>query len=267
MTPLPYLNVFRISGTDAAGFLHAQVAADTLALPDGQAGFAAYCSPRGQVIALLLVCRRGGDWLVITETGLANTVADRLRRYILRSKVSIDELPGTQVAGLNVGETAETGVMSFEAGRSRLRYALTGSGHADPGAVLHWRVEEIRHGISWLQGSTSEKFLPQMLGLDTIGAISFSKGCYPGQEIIARTRYLGKLKRWPVLLLLQANPPLNPGDACRLTSADNRVEAVVVDAVCEDGKSTIVRVVAPLGADGAVDAVEVNGLRWPAERI
>jgi len=267
MTSLPYLKAFQVSGPDAGGFLHAQVSADILALVDGQAGFAAYCSPRGQVIALLLVCRQGTGWFVIAEASLAEAVAGRLQKYILRSKVKIEARPEVQVAGLLADENSQAGVMSFKAGQLPLRYALTSSVPAAPDALLRWRHEEIMAGISWLQNSTSERFLPQMLGLDAIGAVSFSKGCYPGQEIIARTRYLGKLKRLPALLRLEGNPPLHPGEPCTLISDGIQAEGVIVDAVCPDGESTALRVVAPLEAERPIDAVGTDGMRWPACRI
>lgn len=267
MTPLPYLAVHRVSGTDAGAFLHAQLAADTASLSDGQACFAAWCSPRGQVIALLLVCRQDSSWFLVTDAGLATAVANRLRMYVLRAKVSIGAQPEIQVAGLLPDEAPAAGTRVFAPAHVPLRYTLTARGPEDNNALLRWRREEIMHGVTWLQEATSERFLPQMLGVDAIGAVSFAKGCYPGQEIIARTRYLGKLKRIPVLLELEGNPALHPGENCVLVSAGENIEAVVADAVCADGKSTTLRLVAPLEAECAVNAVEFADRNWPARRI
>ncbi len=107
-----------------------------------------------------------------------------------------------------------------------------------------------------------------MLGLDAIGAVSFSKGCYPGQEVIARTRYLGKLKRRPVLLELDGSPALKPGDDCLLFSVGESIEGVIVDAVSlENAVTTTVLVVAPLEADRPLSSLVHDAEQWPARRI
>ena len=267
MTPLPDLAVHKISGADAGSFLHAQLAADTAALADGQACFAAYCSPRGQVIALLLVCRRGSDWFIATHGSLAGQVAARLERYVLRAKVQIREQPDLQVAGVASTPAGAAERSLFKPGNLDLTYALVPAGAPDPAAVREWRHREILRYVVWLQSATSERFLPQMLGLDAIGAVSFSKGCYPGQEIIARARYLGKLKRRPVLVDIEGNASAGAGEPCAVISAGERIEGVIADSVCADGRSSTALVVAPLEAGGPVSFFESLGERFPARRI
>ena len=266
MIPLNYLTVHKVSGADAGSFLHAQLAADTAALADGQSCFAAYCSPRGQVIALLLVCRQADNWTVITQAGLASLVANRLRMYVLRAKVTIEAMPGKQVAGLFSNEDSAAGAVVFSPANVPLRYALTVAHNDDRAMPARWRRAEIMHGVIWLQNGTSERFLPQMLGLDAIGAVSFSKGCYPGQEIVARTRYLGKLKRKPVLLEADGVLPLNPGDNCTLISDGDKIEAVVADAVGTRDTGTTLLAVAPVEPDRPVNTLEWNAQRWPVRR-
>lgn len=267
ITPLPYLTIHKVSGVDAGGFLHAQLAADISALADGQSCFAAYCSPRGQVIALLLICRQDPAWFIITQASLASLVTNRLRMFVLRAKVTIEALHEMQVAGLNEHEIATARTAVFTPVGESLRYGLTAPGVEHGAAVQRWRREEIRRGISWLQSETSERFLPQMLGLERIGAVSFAKGCYPGQEIIARTRYLGKLKRKPVLLELDGGPALKPGESCVLLSAGARVEGVVVEAAGAEGTNTTLLVVAPLEAERPLNSLEYKGESWSARRI
>src|SRR3972149_6673645 len=97
MIPLPYLAIHKVSGADAGSFLHAQLAADIAALADGQSCFAAYCSARGQVIALLLVCRQDPAWFIVTEAGLASLAANRLRMVVLRANVTIEAIDNMQV--------------------------------------------------------------------------------------------------------------------------------------------------------------------------
>jgi len=267
MTNLPYLAIHRVSGADAGSFLHAQLAADVSGLADGQAGFAAYCSPRGQVIALLLVCRREPDWLIVTHASLAGSIAARLKLYVLRARVSIEAEKHLQVAGLLEQESAGTGAFVYAPRNLSLRYLLCAPGTLDQAALLRWRREEIVRYVTWLQTGTSERFLPQMLGLDTIAAVSYSKGCYPGQEIIARARYLGKLKRKPVLLEAAGNPPLSPGDECTLISAGEQAEGIVVDGVSADGRNSTLLVVAPLDPDRPLSSLRCSGETWPARRI
>ena len=267
ITPLPYLTIHKVNGADAGGFLHAQLAADISALADGQSCFAAYCSPRGQVIALLLVCRQDPAWFIITQANLASLVAHRLRMFVLRAKVNVEALPEMQVAGLHEHEIATDQAAVFTPGGVSLRYVLTVPQLQHGTALMHWRREEIRRGISWLQSETSERFLPQMLGLERIGAVSFSKGCYPGQEIIARTRYLGKLKRRPVLLELDGSPNLNPGESCVLISAGEQVEGVVVEVAGASGTNTTLLVVAPMEADRSLNFLQYKGESWSARRI
>jgi folate-binding protein YgfZ len=187
--------------------------------------------------------------------------------FVLRAKVTIEALHEMQVAGLYEHEIATARTAVFTPLGVSLRYGLTAPGVEHGTALQHWRREEIRRGISWLQSETSERFLPQMLGLERIGAVSFSKGCYPGQEIIARTRYLGKLKRRPVLLELDGSPTLKPGESCVLLSASERVEGVVVEAAGDEGTGTTLLVVAPVEADRPLSALAIGGESWSARRI
>jgi len=267
MTPLPYLAAHKVSGPDAGGFLHGQLAADTAALTGGQARFAAYCSPRGQVIALLLVCCEGPDWYFISHASLADPVAARLQMYVLRAKVQIEAQPGLRVAGLRADEAGPPGASVFEPGRPELRYALTAPAAAEDAAQSRWRREEILRHVIWLQEGTTERFLPQMLGLENIGAVSFAKGCYPGQEIVARARYLGKLKRKPVLVEVDGVVSVNPGSNCVLVSAGENIDGVVVDTVQTDQSSSVVLSVAPLEAGHPLNAFEYDGESRPARRI
>jgi folate-binding protein YgfZ len=137
---------------------------------------------------------------------------------------------------------------------------------ADPGPVSDWKAAELQQGVAWLDERTSERFIPQMLGFDRIGAVSFNKGCYPGQEIVARARYLGKVKRGPLQLRLEAETDaakrspagLETGAVVALVTGDDRLDATVVDHVrLPDGRALLF-LVAPLqGADAK--AVEIDG--------
>jgi len=283
MTPLPYLTLHRIGGADTEAFLQAQLAADVASLDVGASGFAAWCSHRGQVIAVFLVCREADAWILACDARLARTVFERLRRYVLRARVEFEALDGVVLAGLPPGEQGPPGQTVFEPQGVDLRYVLLdrqAQSKSPPDAtsrLRRWQVLELKHGITWLQPATSERFIPQMLGLEQIGAVSFAKGCYPGQEIVARTRYLGKLKRNPVLVEVDGLIPDVAGEPCTVFSEARILEAVVVEALAREpedenaavinGAKTLVLIVAPMEETTTIDAVEVAGRTWTARRL
>lgn len=265
MTPLPYLSPCRVSGDDAGAFLQAQLAADVASLGAGEAMFAAYCSPRGQVIGLLLVQHRGSDWLLAGHSRLMADIVQRLRRFVLRARVEILD-PAGMLAGLAGDPAPPAGMETLAPRGTGLRYAFGDCAAADAAAAA-WRWDEVRSGILWLQPETSERFLPQMLGLDRIGAVSFTKGCYPGQEVIARARYLGRVKRRPVWLEISGNHAPEPGANCVLQMAGSTVEGTIADVASAAGRRTLVVTVAPLEAAAAIAAIEFDGAVVAAQRL
>jgi len=270
MTLLSYLSVFQVSGADAGTFLHAQLAASTTGLKTGECTFAAYCNAKGQVIALLLVCRSGDDWLISIESSLAEPVMERLRKYVLRADVKIRLPEELKALGQDAGAAGETGATFFVPPGFPFAYHFAQSAENPPASISAWRYRELAHGVSWLQQETSERFLPQMLGLDALGAVSFNKGCYPGQEIIARTRYLGKLKRRPVLIEVDGLPDFAAGDDCYLNSGIQRVDSILVDgthSIDPDGNErTILLLVAPLDSAEPVSGISLGQKTLPARR-
>ena len=239
MIPLSYLTITRVSGPDATDFLQSQLTADIQAIAEGQASFAAYCTPRGQVLGLILVCRRNEDFLLIGATELLDSIIKRLKIFVMRSKVQFDELPDWRVVGLEANCPAPSGFDIFSAGDLPLFYALgSDSSLQTDDSVDHWKCLEFDQGIVWLDGQTTEKFIPQMLGQDKIGALSFSKGCYPGQEIVARTRYLGKVKRTPLVVTLKESAQAGSGSKLKMGYAEQSVSGVLVDSADTDASHT-----------------------------
>ncbi len=257
---LPYLSACRVSGTDTFAFLHAQLAADIAGLSDGQSTFAAFCSARGQVICLLRVQRRGNEASLIGAAGLLDQAVQRLRRFVLRSDVRFDAME-SRVAGMDSapeGESPDSG----------LDYAV-GTGVDDEAAATAWKARELRRGVLWLDSPTSERFIPQMLGLERIGAVSFSKGCYPGQEVVARARYLGTVKRQPALLRVQGPASPRPGQSVMVRGLNQNAEGTVIDSAPEpDAQGLVTVVVTSLAADEPVAFLEFeSGIRLGGERI
>lgn len=245
---LQYLSAARATGPDAASFLQAQLTADLSRLADGASGFSAYCDPKGNVLALVRVIRRGDDYLLIAARDLMESLLKTLGKYVLRAKVLFEPVEAV-VAGIGENE--------------RLDYALEpGDFSGEVEEVSDWQVRELRAGIAWLGPETSGQFLPQMLGFDRLGAVSFRKGCFPGQEVIARVRYLGKLKRLPFIASFKGTPGLEPGTEVDLLGEDGPAgSAIVVDSAAS-GDETVCFLVARNPEDRPVIALESGGKRF-----
>lgn len=251
-THLPYLAAVSVRGEDAGSFLQAQLSADLDPLQTGQSCLAAYCEPRGNVLAVLRVEKRENDYLLLLEKSLRDGVLKRLGMYVLRARVEFEALDDA-VVGKLVNEVLE--------------YDLVEAG-SDPGAGLveNWRAAELRRGLAWLGSQTAGQFLPQMLGLERLGAVSFKKGCFPGQEIIARLRYLGKLKRFPLLLRAASGLELAPGQEVTLLADSAEDKAAVVDCAL-DGDSRLVFVVTRLDPENPPLSMQVAGQNLAVEVV
>ncbi|GIX22756.1 MAG: hypothetical protein KatS3mg121_1539 [Gammaproteobacteria bacterium] len=225
LAPLTDRALLRATGEDAASFLHNQLAADLRGLGADAIQPAAYCNPQGRVIALPWLWRDdGGFWLSMPRE-LAEPVAARLARYILRSKVRLaaeaDRLGLGVAGGAALARLSETLGPAPPVGRWRRHGALDwlrlpGTARcvlwgpaADIAALFEalraagtpavgpdaWALADLELAIPEVWPETSERFLPQALGLERLGAVSLRKGCYPGQEVIARLHYRGQIKR------------------------------------------------------------------------
>ena len=268
MIALDYLTAICFSGADAGNFLHNPLSSDVLALSDGESVFACYCEPKGRVLALMLVCRAGEDYYVIMSSALAATVSARLKMYVMRAKVSIEVLDETTVAGLRERDAAEASVVlnisiplaGSTDSLSILRHATATDSNASLSDV--WKVSELEQGICWLCPETSSQFLPQMLGFDQLGAVNFRKGCYPGQEIVARTHYLGKVKRHPRLLHSVTGICPDPLEKIRISSDDKDYEAIIVDCGRDENDRICLFVVTRMDPELTAEQIEYQGQIW-----
>ncbi|MEJ2534178.1 MAG: hypothetical protein P8008_01540 [Gammaproteobacteria bacterium] len=230
---LPYLSVIEFRGRDAADFLHRQLSADIAGLPAGGSTFACLCQPKGRVIALLLAWRVDDAVRVICSADLAESVAAWLGRFVFRDDVQIALCDDWSVLGslaVIPGGSAEP--------IAGLHYAIAerDENDGDTASTAAFRAAELERGVAWLDARTSETFLPQMLGAEAAGALSYRKGCYPGQEIVARTHFLGRLKQRPVVIRAAAGAGLEPGG--RVTAQGGpggEAEASVVDRALDAG--------------------------------
>src|SRR5215469_14031231 len=249
---LDSLGVLRASGPDAVTFLQGQVSNDVARLNARQSLLAGYHNPQGRVIALLrLIEQAPQEVLAVLPRELIAGVAQRLARFVLRAKVKLsDESSQWTISGV-VGTAADTSGVT-----ASLPAALHAAGRSDGAIVVciaqqpapRWLVVAPRAAAQPLAGgatctpqlwgqlaiacgepqvyaATSEEFVAQMLNLDVLGAISFEKGCYTGEEVIARAHYRGRVKRRMQRFVSSGSRTLEPGDAAVL--GDGRLLKVV----------------------------------------
>lgn len=253
--PIDCLGVLAIHGADAVAFSHSQLANDVKALPNGHWQWNTLLQIQGRVLALALLARVADDeFLLVVPRDVRSDVRSTLARYVLRSKVRLEEDDALRVEGSlavpePVGAEAVARGGALDIGGGSLTITLAGRharqlviARADraPDASVDdaWRAADIGDAIPWVRAGTAGEFIPQALGLDRLAAYSVSKGCYPGQEIVARTHFVGRNKRALRRISAAAGHHLPaPGDRLHGT-ADGAGDpvAVVIDAMRIDGR-------------------------------
>jgi tRNA-modifying protein YgfZ len=223
-------------GADARAFLQSQLTQQLDDLRPNTPKWAAWLNPKGRVLALLLLVDREQDGLVaITHSGRVEAVRSGLQRFVLRSKVVID--PATDVA-VHLLNDALSDVPAADAqwGRFCFRFDTALLPPIEAVQALAWQRALIDARIAEIEPGGEDRFLPQPLGLDALGALSFKKGCYPGQEVVARLHFLGKSKRELIALCGSGAQAPAPG-ATLHGSADFSDDAVgdIVHAVNDQG--------------------------------
>ena len=208
-----------VTGADARAFLHAQLTNDIANLPPDRAALAGWCTAKGRLLATMLVIPSADGFFLQLARDLAPAVAKRLSMFILRSKVKIaDETEGWAQYGFWDADGAVTSVAwagdTVTVGVGERRFLKIGKGISQDCKAGEdaWTLQEIRAGRPWISAATQDQFVPQMVNLETIGGIDFQKGCYPGQEIVARAQYRGQVKRRMTRLELPQGTQLKAGD-------------------------------------------------------
>jgi folate-binding protein YgfZ len=265
MTKLGYLSVARISGPDASSFMQAQLSADVAILEPGEATFACYCSPAGKVFGLLLVCRLGDDFMVVAASSLLASILQRLRLFVLRADVELTPQAEVNVIGIEGCDSDAVGKQSVfrVPGVPDLGYLLSTNGQACDADPDRWKAMELRRNVAWLGPETTEKFIPQMLGYEKIAAVSFSKGCYPGQEIVARARYLGKVKRKPLIAEVEGMPEIKAGARLKVRRQGEWSGGTVVEHAISNERNLLLFIVTGVEPEVAAEQLEYEDQRYP----
>ncbi|MFT4246834.1 MAG: hypothetical protein QM581_02195 [Pseudomonas sp.] len=223
---LPEAEIVTLQGPDAVAFCQAQFASDAASLAVGHWQWSAWLTPKGRVIALFLLARPDEQTItLVLPDGDAGTIAEQLRRFVFRRKLRIEARGDLAAHGRLAAAPTGGNQLAIEPdrllfdlgtgdlGRTLCVQASTPQANSDTGLALAWRELDLRMGIPRLEASQREQWTPQQIGLDRLGAYSVRKGCYPGQEIVARTHFLGKAKR--STRLLETDAHAQPGDEVR----------------------------------------------------
>ena len=272
--------LIRASGEEAASFLHNLLTNDISHLAAGTARQAALCTAKGRMIASFLIWREGNDYLLMLSADILPAILKKLSMYVLRSKVKLSDataersLIGTVGASLGPAPAMVTapfgGGTAIRLDADRVVLAVPAGvapvGLPPAGSLDAWHLAEIAAGIPRITAGTQELFTPQMVNyeLPAVGGVSFQKGCYPGQEIVARTQYLGKVKRRMVRVAL--DQAFAPGtDVFTPEAGEQHCGAVVLTAPAPGGGFESLLVVQSSGAEA--DAVHVGKPDGPKARL
>jgi len=260
IAPLTDLGVISVAGEDAVSFLHNLLTNDIKGLGTDSACLGGLCTPKGRLLATMLIWPGEQGLRLALSADLMAAVQKKLSMYVLRSKVQLQDaseqdlllgLSGPKAAlalsGLGAEITKAPKLGRFAGGTSIPlggdRYVLAISPEsaektwrqltaiARPTGITAWHWLEIVAGIPRVTAATQEEFVPQMLNYELVGGVSFSKGCYPGQEIVARSQHLGKIKRHMYRLRADAaGDELIPGAALFSAATEDQSCGTIVQA-------------------------------------
>jgi tRNA-modifying protein YgfZ len=252
--------VLRFDGPDAQSFLQSQLTNNVSAVNDQRSQYTGYCTPKGRLLASPLLWRRDGAYYLMLPRELCEPLRKRLSMYILRAKVKAADVSAEQVLfGVDSAGAAaivaltgaapgvahdvvhgnEITVIKLPVNRYLIAAPVVQAGKietalavvASSTAETLWTTLDIEAGIPTVVAATQEQFVPQTVNFDLIGAVSFDKGCYPGQEIVARTHYLGKVKQRMVRARVTANGAPAAGDKLYSAPFGDQACGMIVSSV------------------------------------
>jgi folate-binding protein YgfZ len=285
----PGLGLLSFSGPDAEAFLQGQLSNDLKALAPGAMQLSSYNTPKGRMLATLALWRDCADaFRALVASDIAESLRKRLSMFVLRSRVTIADLsPSHALVGIGgagardaassaIGTVPEAGhvdvgdeattialpdgrivIASARGHAEALRTRLANEAAEVPTDV--WRWLGIRAGVPMIGAATQDLFVPQTANWDLLDGVSFHKGCYTGQEIIARTQYLGRLKERMHLFHADAPPPLQGAKLFGAMFGDQACGTVVEAAPSPEGGSDLLAVVQLSALDGALHVGTPDG--------
>ncbi|HJV59781.1 MAG TPA: folate-binding protein [Albitalea sp.] len=270
---LTHWGVIRARGADAAAFLHGQLTNDFAGLGMSQARLAGYCSAKGRLLASFVAWKASDEEILLAcHASVLPATLKRLSMFVLRAKCKLSdasaEVPLFGVAGpparaalaaLPVWgkqdiDGAQWVRLPDGAGTPRALWAGAGGEQDMPAMALDaWRWLEVQSGVPVIEAATVEQFVPQMLNFELVGGVNFQKGCYPGQEVVARAQYRGTVKRRSFLFDLDV--PAGAGQEVFHSSDAGQPSGLVANAAPHpsgDGTSALVEVKLAALDDGSL---------------
>ena len=284
ISDLSHFGLIRFYGEDATSFLQGQLSCDVGKIDFCTAQYGSYCTPKGRMLASPLILQNPTGYLMQIPVSLLVTLEKRLSMYVLRSKVRLNNESDTHVRIGVAGDHATEAVKEiFGAAPDQFLSVINNTQgsiiclaqnrfeiittpehaprhweylkkYATPVGRFCWDWLEIKAGIPIITPATQEQFVPQMTNLEAIGGISFQKGCYPGQEIVSRTQYLGKIKRRMYLANISTKEPISAGD--ELYSNNKQACGMIVNAApSPEGGYDVLAVI-------QIDSVKNENIFW-----
>jgi folate-binding protein YgfZ len=274
MADLSHLGLLEVTGADAEAFLQGQLSCDVAGLATDRSTFGSYCSAKGRMLASFLLWRETYGFAIALSRTLVGAIEKRLRLFVLRAKVAVADRSSERVLIGAAGDAAETALRSaigavpeqahrvargdgvtvvrIPANRFLIAAAPEGaqglwdaiSGKLRPVGTPCWEWLDISAGLPLVTAQTQDELVPQMANLELIGGVSFQKGCYPGQEVVARTQYRGKLKRRMFLARVEGSAPA-PGDPLYSEDLGAQASGAIVNAAPAPGGGFDVLAVVP----------------------
>src|SRR5690348_328743 len=267
---LDHLGILQFMGEDAEAFLQGQLSCDVARVSPRSSTYGAYCTPKGRMLAnFLLWCDEAGFFMALSRD-IVSPVQKQISRFVLRSRVKVSNASDSMLLAGAAGAQTEralagmfpdlpaksgevrsapgTGTVA-RLGDGRLMVALPAEGAVQrlesrggltDGRV--WRWLDIRQGLPLVTAATQDRLIPQMANLEAIGGVSFEKGCYTGQEVVARAQHLGSVKRR--LFLANVPAPAQAGDELYSDDLGDQASGIVVNAeISPDGGYDLLAVV------------------------
>lgn len=261
--------LIRASGDDARSFLHNQLTQDVLQLEPGRARLAGYCSAKGRLLASFVIwLDANGDVLLACSADVLPATLKRLSMFVLRAKCRLSDASAESPLHGLVGASVPAGpawsvqdhhIVHLPDADGVPRALCLGEPPAAPALDPElWRWLEVKSGIARIVAATVEAFVPQMVNLELVGGVNFQKGCYPGQEIVARSQYRGTLKRRAYIVRSEA--PLQPGQEIFEAADPEQPAGIVVLAAAPAGRPPAALVELKIAAaGGALHAGTADG--------
>lgn len=251
--------VMKIAGTDAATFLNSQFTSDMTQLSNGKVQLSAWCNPKGQVIANFIIVNPDDNYYLLLPQEMKDSIIRRLKMYVLRAEVTIEDCyDSMQCMGLKITDIEQmeditiadsltesthairqNDLVLFSLPVNRKRKIIFGPMDALRNVWLqlskkcthtgsqYWQLYDVLDGLPWIQAETTETYLPQLLNLDHLQGLSFDKGCFPGQEVIARLHYRGKYKQRLFIANINTESVIKPGTKIYTESGNQNIGTII----------------------------------------